>query len=70
VDEVDVCVEQRLKGVGSLMMRWLIEFARDEGCDEVWLGTEVDNDAANALYRRLEPDDVGDVVGYTWEVGA
>jgi len=69
VDEVDVCVDQRLKGVGSRMMRWLIEFAEQEGCDEVWLGTEVDNDAANALYRRLEPDDVGDVVGYTWETG-
>ena len=37
---------------------------------EVWLATEVDNDAANALYRSLEPDDVAEVVGYTYEADA
>ena len=29
---------------------------------------EADNDAANALYRSLDPDDVGQVVGYTYKV--
>ncbi len=64
IDEVDVCTDRRRKGVGSAMMRWLLAFAREAGCQDVWLATEQDNDAANGLYRALKPDDIGDVVGY------
>ena len=67
VDEVDVCADQRQKGAGKAMMRKLIEIANDSGCEEVWLGTEVDNQAANALYQSVEPDDVAQVIGYTYE---
>ena len=36
------------------------DWGRELGCAEAWLGTELDNDAANALYRRVPPveDDV------------
>ncbi len=68
VDEVDVCADQRKKGAGKAIMTKFIEIAKESGCDEVWLGTESDNHAANALYRSLDPDDVGQVVGYTYEV--
>ena len=67
VDEVDVCSDQRQKGAGKAIMSKLIEIAKDKGCEEVWLGTEVDNLPANALYRLLDPDDVANVVGYTFE---
>lgn len=67
VDEVDVCVNQRRKGAGKALMRKLIEIAQGAGCTEVWLGTEVDNRAANALYRSLDPAEVGPFVGYTFE---
>jgi ribosomal protein S18 acetylase RimI-like enzyme len=67
VDEVDVCSEQRKKGAGKAIMRKLIEIAEDTGCDEVWLGTEVDNQPANALYRSLDPDEVEQFIGYTYE---
>ncbi|MEQ8858613.1 MAG: GNAT family N-acetyltransferase [Pseudomonadales bacterium] len=67
VDEVDVCADQRRRGAGRALMEKLIELARDAGCEEVWLGTEHDNDAANALYRSLGPDEVAQVVGYTYE---
>ena len=70
VDEVDVCADQRQRGVGSALMRRLFKIAEASGCQEVWLATEVDNDAANALYRSLEPDDVAEVVGYTYEADA
>ena len=33
------------------MFRW----GRELGCEEAWLGTELDNDAANALYRSYAP---------------
>ena len=67
VDEIDVCADQRQKGAGKAIMQKLIELAEQTGCEELWLGTEVDNAAANALYRSLQPDDVSQVVGYTFE---
>lgn len=67
VDEVDVCADQRQKGAGAAMMQTLIETAQERGCEEIWLATELENTAANALYRSLEPDDVAQVIGYTYE---
>jgi ribosomal protein S18 acetylase RimI-like enzyme len=68
VDEVDVCANQRRRGAGKAIMRKLIELAQEAGCAEVWLGTEEDNHAANALYQSLDPDDVTQVIGYTYEI--
>lgn len=67
VDEIDVCVDQRQKGAGKLIMQTLIGIAEREGCEEVWLGAEVENASANALYRSLDPDEVTKVIGYTYE---
>ena len=68
VDEVDVCVDQRRKGAGRAIMRRLFEIASEAGCVEVWLGTEVDNESANALYRSLDPTERERFVGYAWDV--
>ena len=68
VDEVDVCSDQRRKGAGKAMMQKLIEIANEKGCEEVWLGAEVENMAANALYLSLKPATVSRVVGYTFEI--
>ncbi len=67
IDEVDVCADQRQRGAGKALMGKLLEIAEASGCEEAWLGTEVENLPANALYRALGPDDVADVVGYTFE---
>ena len=67
VDEVDVCADHRRKGVGKLLMRKLFEIAKEHGCEELWLATEVDNIPANALYQSLKPHDIAEVVGYTYE---
>ena len=67
VDEVDVCADHRKKGAGKKMMQALLDIAQSRGCEELWLGTEVDNVAANALYQSLEPDDVLTFNGYTYE---
>jgi len=68
VDEVDVCVNQRRKGAGKLMMSVLIDMAEKAGCTELWLGTETDNDAAKALYQSLEPDEVEEFIGFNYEL--
>ena len=68
IDEVDTCSDLRQRGVGTAMMKWLLQFADENDCDEVWLGTEVENDAANALYKSLRPSSIDAVVGYTFEL--
>ena len=68
VDEVDVCSDQRRKGAGKAIMQKLIEIAHEKRCKEVWLGAEIKNSAANALYLSLDPDEVSQVVGYTFEI--
>jgi len=68
VDELDVCANQRRKGAGAAIMLKLLELASAAGCEEVWLGTEVDNIAANALYSSIDPDDVEQFIGYTFDV--
>ena len=49
-------------------MSLLIAHARERGVEEVWLGTEPDNDPANALYRSMDADEEEAFVGYTWEL--
>lgn len=68
VDEVDVAADQRRKGAGKAIMERLFDIAMQAGCVEVWLGTEVDNDPANALYASLHPTERETFVGYAWEI--
>lgn len=68
IDEVDVCADKRQQGAGKAIMKKLIELAKDAGCNEVWLGTEVDNQAANKLYKSLNPDEVAQLIGYAYEL--
>ena len=67
VDEVDVCADKRRKGVGKFIMQKLIELSEEKGCEELWLGAEIDNHPANKLYRSLAPDTISQVLGYAYE---
>ena len=66
IDEVDVCEDKQRQGIGTALMRYLLKFAHESDCDEVWLGTEVDNLPANALYSSLNPSEVQKCIGYTY----
>jgi len=68
VDELDVTADHRQRGAGRAIMEKLIEIATEAGCEELWLGADRDNVAANALYQSVDPDDVSDVVGFTYEL--
>ena len=68
VDEVDTHPDHRRRGVGRALMQWLFAYADEHDLDEVWLGTEVDNEPANALYRSLDPTEVEQFVGYTFRL--
>jgi aminoglycoside 6'-N-acetyltransferase I len=55
VDEVGTASTHRRQGVARAMMDELFRWGRELGCEEAWLGTELDNAAANALYRGYRP---------------
>jgi len=55
VDEVGTASTHRRQGIARQMLAELFDWGRELGCEEAWLGTERDNDAANALYRSHAP---------------
>jgi len=66
IDEVDVCKDMLRKQVGTSLMKFLLDYAKTNNCAESWLGTEVENVAANSLYNSLNPSEVAHFVGYTF----
>jgi len=58
--ELSVEEGSRRRGIGTALVERMIALAREHGCDEVWVLTELDNDAAHATYRaaggRRDPD--------------
>ena len=68
VDEIDTCSNLRKQGVGTALMKKLMEIAEERDCDEVWLGAEANNSLANSFYKSLEPDSIDAVIGYTFEI--
>ena len=55
VDEVGTASTHRRQGIAEAMLNELFSWGRELGCAEAWLGTELDNTAANALYRKRAP---------------
>jgi ribosomal protein S18 acetylase RimI-like enzyme len=53
VDELGVAPGWQRQGIGTELMRRILDEGRARGCEEAWLGTEPDNIAANALYEGL-----------------
>ena len=67
IDEIDVCENMHRKGVATQMMKQLFLLASEYECDEIWLGAEKENVAANELYRTLNPIDIQEFLGYTYK---
>ncbi len=68
IDEVDVCENHQKQGIGKALMNYLFGFAQESNCDEVWLGTEVENEPANAFYKSLTPSEIQSFIGYTYAI--
>ncbi len=50
---IDVLPEARGHGLGTLLMEECEERLRARGCEQVWLETAVNNEAALRLYQKL-----------------
>jgi ribosomal protein S18 acetylase RimI-like enzyme len=57
VDEVAVTPARQRQGIARRMLDAMLALGREQGCREMWVGTEPDNVAARALYKSLEADD-------------
>lgn len=55
VDEVGTATSHLRQGIATATMAELFAWGREQGCEEAWLGTELDNVEANALYRKHGP---------------
>lgn len=66
IDELDTAVPHRRKGVGRALMEEFFAIAKREGCTEVWLGAEADDEVANAFYKSFKPKEVEEFRGYTF----
>jgi ribosomal protein S18 acetylase RimI-like enzyme len=53
IDELGTAPSRQRQGIGRKMIDAMFEWGRELGCEESWLGTELDNVAANALYRAI-----------------
>jgi aminoglycoside 6'-N-acetyltransferase I len=54
IDELGTATARQRQGIGRSMIDAMFEWGRELGCRESWLGTELDNVAANALYRTID----------------
>jgi aminoglycoside 6'-N-acetyltransferase I len=53
IDNLGVAPPHRRQGIARALLSDLIAWGRSLGCEEAWIGTEPDNDAARALYASL-----------------
>ncbi|UYV36234.1 GNAT family N-acetyltransferase [Rhodobacteraceae bacterium D3-12] len=67
LNEVAVADDMQRRGIATALCQRLLQRARDQGCQGVWLATEQDNAAARALYRALNGRETGDIVVFDWD---
>jgi ribosomal protein S18 acetylase RimI-like enzyme len=53
LENVGVAPSHRRRGIAAAMVTEALAWGGELGCDEAWVATEVDNDAANELYTSL-----------------
>ena len=67
INEVGVAPPFQRRGLGKALLGRLLAHAKEQGCREAWLITDLDNIAARALYRSTagEETPAGVMVTYT-----
>lgn len=68
IDEVGTASTHRRQGIAKAMMAELFAWGRELGCKEAWLGTELDNIEANALYEGIKRGPGDKMIYYEFEL--
>ena len=66
--ELGVAPAARLQGVATALVRALADVARERGCYGMWVGTEPDNAAAQATYRKAGATEEAPFVLLNWDL--
>ncbi len=66
INEVGTLDSHLRQGIATALMQHMITLARTRACQGIWLGTEPDNTAALALYRKLGGQEET-FVGFGWD---
>jgi ribosomal protein S18 acetylase RimI-like enzyme len=66
--ELGVVPAARLQGVATELVRALADVAREAGCYGMWVGTETDNAAAQATYRKAGANEQAPFVLMSWDL--
>jgi ribosomal protein S18 acetylase RimI-like enzyme len=66
IDELGVTPQYQRQGVATRLMEEIVILGKTLGCEEVWLGTDIDNVAARALYARFAA--AQEIVMYSWQI--
>jgi aminoglycoside 3-N-acetyltransferase I len=66
--ELGVAPTARLQGIGSRLVAELGAIAKRRGCYGMWVGTEVDNEAALATYRRAGATEESSFTLLNWDL--
>ena len=51
IDNLGVTPARQREGIATRLLDELVAWGKENGCEEAWVGTEVDNEAARALYE-------------------
>jgi GNAT superfamily N-acetyltransferase len=69
VNELAVVESHQRRGLARAMMALLAQTARDAGCFEMWVGTEVSNTPARRTYESAGAvEDDENFVSYAWDL--
>ena len=66
--ELGVAPAARRRGVATELVRALAGVARENGCYGMWVGTESDNGAAQATYRKAGAAEEAPFVLLNWDL--
>jgi aminoglycoside 3-N-acetyltransferase I len=66
--ELGVAPTARLQGVATELVRQLASLARERGCYGMWVGTEPDNAAGQATYRKAGATEEAPFLLLSWDL--
>lgn len=56
IDNAGVTPEFQRQGIAKRLVQEIVAIGRERGCEDIWVGTESDNESAKALYRSFGLD--------------
>jgi ribosomal protein S18 acetylase RimI-like enzyme len=69
INEVGVALSHRKQGIGRKLVQVLVTAAKDRGCIYAWLGTDMENVAAQACFSSVsEVENPQQFLLYEWEL--